>query len=513
MPQRRILFLDAIHLAAYRIDGSSIHPDGEFVPDAAGLEAFGAYLRQHRRSIFMLLADVAEEGFQLEEIPHSSGKDRVAIIKRKLAQYFYGTPLTLASSQGRLKTGRRDERLLMMALTRPQHFELWLNVLRDAQSILTGIYSLPQLIHHLLPTDAPAQLLVINQTRSGLRQTFYLDRQLHFSRLSTLATGSEDESAIAAALEAGKMHQYLSSQRLIERNKPLAIRVLVHPARVAALRERCHDSGELRFEFLDLLQEAKRASLHTPLPDSHAEMLFCHLLGRKIPAEQFAPAEARQYHRLWQTRSALKGASAVIFAGGLLFAAKQGLEILHTQGLTEQIQQQTQLDQQRYDATLQALPKIPLSTDNLRALVDQYNQVLKRAPGPAPLLTQLSQSLDAFPTISIEHLEWKISEQLEPASASAAQKNNQPPPPPSMASGPYAQLTVAAQLPIGMVGDNRGQLSLVADFIKHLGAAPDTLVTVLQPPVDTQSGKTLKSGDENSTPEAPKFSFRLTRKL
>jgi predicted NBD/HSP70 family sugar kinase len=64
-----------------------------------------------------------------------------------------------------------------------------------------------------------------------------------------------------------------------------------------------------------------------------------------------------------------------------------------------------------------------------------------------------------------------------------------------------------------MVGDNRGQLSLVADFAKHLGAAPDTLVTVLQPPVDTQSGKTLKSGDENSMQEAPRFSFRLTRKL
>jgi hypothetical protein len=80
-------------------------------------------------------------------------------------------------------------------------------------------------------------------------------------------------------------------------------------------------------------------------------------------------------------------------------------------------------------------------------------------------------------------------------------------------NGPYAQATVVARLPITMVGDNRGQLSLVADFAKHLGMAPDTFATILQPPVDTQSGKTLKSGDENSTPEAPKFIFRVTRKL
>ncbi len=82
-----------------------------------------------------------------------------------------------------------------------------------------------------------------------------------------------------------------------------------------------------------------------------------------------------------------------------------------------------------------------------------------------------------------------------------------------MASGPYAQALVAAQLPIGMAGNQRGQLDLVADFTRHLGSAPDTLVTILQQPVDTQSGKTLKSGDEKRTPEAPKFSFRLTRKL
>jgi hypothetical protein len=64
-----------------------------------------------------------------------------------------------------------------------------------------------------------------------------------------------------------------------------------------------------------------------------------------------------------------------------------------------------------------------------------------------------------------------------------------------------------------MVGDQRGQLKLVADFTQHMGSQPDTLVTVLNPPVDTQSGKTLRSGDETRVAEAPRFVFRLTRKL
>ncbi len=507
MPQRRVLFLDTSLLSAYRVGGGKVEREGSFAADAAGLQAFAAYLAHHRRSLFMLLADVVEEGFQLEDIPYSSGKDRIAIIKRKLAQFFYGTPLSVARSQGRLKTGRRDERLLLMALTQPQQFEPWLEALRTAHANLVGIYTVAQLVPTLLPANAPPQQLIITQTRSGLRQSFFVDRQLRFSRLTPLATGSSQESAVATSIETAKMHQYLSSQRLIDRDRPLATRVLVHPAQLAALRDRCRDSAILRFEFADLLQEGKRAGLHTPANDSQAETLFCHLLAKSTPAEQFARSTERRFYRLWLTRFALHAASAVILVSGLLFAAKFGLDIFSLREATEQMRQQTRIDQQRYDAALQALPKIPLTTADLRALVDRYDGVAKRAQGPAPLLSQLSQSLDAFPGIAIESLEWKVVEQLVAAPV------GQPPVPPAMAGGPYVQVKVFARLPIGMVGDQRGQLNLVSEFTKHLGNSPDTLVVILQPPVDTQSGKTLKSGDERSTPEAPEFSFRLIRKL
>jgi hypothetical protein len=512
MPQRRVLFLDTAHLVAYRIGGGKVEQEGSFAADTAGQEAFIAYLGHHRHSLFMLLADVAEEGFQLEDVPHSTGKDRIAVIKRKLAQFFYGTPLAVARSQGRLKTGRRDERLLLMALTQPQNFEPWLAILRTAQATLTGVFTVPQLVSALLPPAPPGQLLVISQTCSGLRQTFFADGQLRFSRLTPLATGSSQESAIAASMEAAKMHQYLSSQRLIERDRPLATRIVVHPLQLTAVRDRCRDSAALRFEFVDLLQEARRAGLRTALNDSRAETLFAHLLAKRPPAEQFARSSERRFYRLWQMRSLLKGMSAVVLAGGLLFAGKQWFDLQETRDRIDQLQQQTRLDQQRYDAALQALPKIPLSTDDLRALVDRYDGVAKRAEGPLPLLAQLSRSLDAYPGIALEQVEWKINEQFEQAQP-GAKPNAQPVLPPNMANGPYAQVTVDARLPIAMVGNQRGQLTLVADFTKHLGAAPDTLVMVLQQPVDTQSSKTLKSSDEKSTPEAPKFSFRLTRKL
>ncbi|MFN3717122.1 MAG: hypothetical protein ACK4R8_10410, partial [Thiobacillus sp.] len=86
-------------------------------------------------------------------------------------------------------------------------------------------------------------------------------------------------------------------------------------------------------------------------------------------------------------------------------------------------------------------------------------------------------------------------------------------PTPLQVQGPFAQAHIVARLPLGMVGDQRGQLALVSDFMRHLSSQPETMAILIQPPIDTQSGKTLKSGDEKGVPEAPRFVFRIIRHL
>lgn len=146
MPQRRALFLDANRITAYAWQGGRIQSEGYFAGDVPGLEAFSAYLKTKRSSLFYLLADVAEEGYQIEDIPFVQGNDRKALIERRLSQYFYGTPLATAVSLGRDKTGRRDEKMLFSALTRPQFFEPWLATLRQSETRLAGVFSVPLIL-------------------------------------------------------------------------------------------------------------------------------------------------------------------------------------------------------------------------------------------------------------------------------------------------------------------------------------------------------------------------------
>lgn len=200
MAAKRILQADGASLTAHCWQSGRVRVEAEFSNEPARIEALSGYLKKHRTSIFYLLADTAEEGFQLEDLPYVQGGDRNALLKRRLGQYFYNTPLSLSVSLGRAKrTGRGYEKILFAALTRAETFTPWLDALRDAEAILAGVYSVPLVLAQcgpqLLTTDNPVLLLTLS--RGGVRQTFF-DKKLHFSRLSQLATRSMTKSAGSA---------------------------------------------------------------------------------------------------------------------------------------------------------------------------------------------------------------------------------------------------------------------------------------------------------------------------
>lgn len=511
MPQRRLFFLDANRLAAYRWQSGRLLPEAEFYADSAGIAVFASYLKKHTGSNYTILADVPEEGFQVEDVPHVSGRDRAALLKRRLAQYFYGTPYTLTMSLGREKSGRRDEKILFAALTQPRHFKPWIDIMSDAGAQLTGIYSAALVLTSLVSRQHNTQgpLLVLSITRSGVRQTFFQNGKLHFSRLSTLVTGNIEEVAVACALEARKTHQYLVGQRFVKRGTPLPVKVLTHPAQTNAIRAHCEPTSELRFEFLDLLLEAKHAHLKTPPADSRCEPLLLHELVRRTPAHQFAPPQERRFYRLWQWRAGLVAAAIVIFVGSLLYAGKQYMDAKSLNADSNAMLQEAQRDQQKYQAALDSLPKVPLSNDDLRALVNRFADVEKRSPSLESLLVPLSRALDATPGINIDHIDWRTQARAGEADSAANGKKlavNLP--------GDYFTIAdVDAQLPIAIANDHRAMLQLVNQLLAELAKDPSLRVQVTQMPFDVESGKTIKgSADASVTQaEAPRLAFRLAR--
>lgn len=506
MMARRVLFLDSEHLTAFLCRGGTVEREDTFAADGAGLAAFADYVAARRNSLFHILAEVAEEGFEHEDIPWVRGRDRIAVIKRKLAQYYYGTPLAVALSAGRRKTGRRDEAMLFAALTQPRHFEPWLEVLRQGEAPLVGVFSLPQLAPLLLTGSRPTapRCLLITLTRGGLRQTYIEHGQLRFSRLTVPAAG---EVATACAAEAAKTHQYLAGKQLLGHDGPLPVHLLVHPAQAGAFRSSCRNTGDLRFDTLDLLAEAGRLGLRTHLADSRSEALFAHLLVRRPPACQFAPSRERRFHRLGQLRLAVLGMGLAICAGGLLFAAQRFVDRNALAERSEILRRQATADERRYQAMLQSLPPIPGTIENLRALVSRYEELQKRAVGPEPLYRRIGIALQDFPSVELDRLNWTVANRIEDAFAGGDRATAFP----GADGGPYAVADVHGQLPVAMAADHRGQLEVIHGFADRLRELPGIQVLILSLPFDAASGKALKSGGPAA--DVPRFALRVAQKL
>lgn len=524
MAAKRILLLDGPFLNAYFWHAGRLHPEGEFGPDANGIESFAGYLARHRSSVFYLLADVAEEGFQLEDLPFVQGADREALLRRRLGQHYYSTPLSTAISLGRARDGRRDEKLLFAALTRIESFTPWLDAVRESGAVLAGVYSVPLVLATSMPRLVPAagQALLVSLTRGGVRQSFFSEGKLQFSRLSSLATHGIDEIGRTIAGEAAKILQYLVAQRQIPRGAGLRAMVLAHPRQTADLRHHCVNTAEIEFDFVDLVATARRQGLKDNLPDSNADPMFAHCLAVRPPAQQFAPAAERRTYRLWQIRFALTSAAWVVLASCLLYAGKTALNAYELREAIDAAKSQMESDNHRYQGILDGLPKVSLSPENLRALLARFEALEKRAPGLEPLLVHLSQALNDNPRVELSRLHWQLTDRPD---AARPEDNRRPPGAATAApvpvagpatAGSWMVLEVQAQLPLGLVPDQRAQLDLIEALATRLRDAR-TQVRVLTRPFDIESDKPLKStgGDGGDTPAAaaPKFSLRVSRAL
>jgi hypothetical protein len=191
--------------------------------------AFAAWLGSlpvsARKRPSYLICDLTETDLRIDTVPHLSGSDRAQVLERKLAQTFRATPYRYATIVGRLADGRRDDQVLLCALTNPDLISPWVDALLRVEAKLVAIVAAPLLIaKSAATTPAKANELkqnVVVTACAGVsaatnmwRQTYLRGdkpAQLCFSRTFRLA---EDQSFLpAVTAEVSRTLQYLDSLR------------------------------------------------------------------------------------------------------------------------------------------------------------------------------------------------------------------------------------------------------------------------------------------------------------
>lgn len=478
-----ILLASAGRIAAWLRRGGSVGIDAEFVADDQGFAAFAGYLAQHRNFDFTMLADLADEEFESQDLPPLRGRDRRTLVARKLEQIHAGSPLRAAIACGRRRDGRRDERVLFAALPQPPALTRWLQALEDADAALAGVVSAAQLIERLpsLRAQALPYRLVVTATRAGLRQTLLENGRLRLSRLTPASADADLPKTCAA--EASRLRQYLVGRALAD-DAVLPVAVLAESRQAESYRAACAEAGRLRVDLIDAGDECRRLGvrLEAPLP-VRTEALFVELLARRRPAQQFAPASFRRDFMLRRAERALGRAALLSLCAGVAVGALQWSQARQLHAANAASAALVAADARRYEARLQALPPLPVPAARLDAVLERYEQLQRQSPQPAAAYRLLGEALDEFPQVFVERLDWKLDD------------------------GKSAELELHASLPPTLAGDLRGQLAVVDGLKRRLEAA-SVGVQILRPPFDADPAQPLASKTVVSR-QRPAFSLRL----
>ncbi len=524
MFRRQLLYLTNDQLTACRREKGNYSAGLSFSNDETGWEAFSRHLAGSRNTPTYLLADLVEEDFQHDSLPHVLGRSRRALVQRRLGQLYRDTPYRQAIQQGREEYGRKDDRMLFSALTNAELLKPWLDAILKQKTPLTGIYS-PALLSAALIKKLGLHcdnLLLVTHQSSGLRQSFFRVSALKFSRLTPLTDPNPDAVADTIARETANTQQFLVSARLLPRGETLDVVILADGEGLPRLRSACEDTPAMAHRFFDLADAAALVGLKNPGSVSLCDPLFLSLLDHAIPASHYAQAEQTRCFRLWQARIVLHILSAGVVAGALLSAGSNGLEALQNYRQSRQMALEASVAQSQYQAIVRSLPHTATSPQNMRAAVNIEQMISRNAPAPAQLLGIVSRVLDTLPQIRIDQLHWQVSTESE--SAGSQQSESAPAPQPGAEGteiAPAATLIGIPKKPDQVLliegevtpfeHDYRTALESVRLFAAELGMNKQLRVEITQTPLDIRPTEKLtgKAGDEDANSQA-RFNLKLT---
>lgn len=409
-----LLFVCNDRLLAYGWRGRQLALFGRYAADAHGRSDFAALVAAHARVPFYLLLDVVEEDFHTETVPHVLGKDHAALLRRKLQQHFRGGHYVNAWVQGREEEGRRDDRVLLSGLLTNDLLDGWLDILDQYRAPLATICSVALLsvsiVKRFYP-DSEHVLLVTEDSDSGIRQSYFRNGDLKFSRLTALPGCDEGELAPKIMSESSRTRQYLASLRLVTRDDPVTTLVLCHAAKRERLQRECHGGDRLEFRFL-ALEDVASAFRMAPHANPSVAELMLSLIGQRHWRNHYAPGKRRRNYRLWLSGRMLNAAAALVLLAGAGLAGwllQQSADIdASTAALDSKVLQAERLKRSN------VLPASDLPAPAvLKQAVERIAAARQNWPSLQQRLVQLSGLFDRYPQLTLDTLSWGVSNNEE----------------------------------------------------------------------------------------------------
>ncbi|MGD9604194.1 MAG: hypothetical protein AB7O21_10355 [Gammaproteobacteria bacterium] len=508
--EARVLLVAADRALLYTGHGGRLTHAYEFAAGEGGWSAFSHYLEQAGAAPLHVLVDVVEEEYRQDTIPHVRGGDRRAVLARKYARLFRGTPYCLALAQGREREGRRDDRVLLTALTKPETLAPWIAEILKHRVPLAGIHSVPILSAALLKAvkaTASNVLFISVQQVSGLRQTFFRDGQLKISRLAQMPRLGSVPYANHVLAELAKLRRYLNSLALVSRDSPLAIYLFSHGELLQELERHCRSSDGEQYFLVDTADLAPRLGLPAESVSPYADALFAQLLLDAPPSVHYAQRQETRFHLLHQWKIALLAASVLLIVGSAGWSALRFVEGVGLKQQALDAAQKSVFYQERLALARRDLPPTPLDASAIDTAVRTADALVSLRASPLPAWRLLGAALESAPAIVLDRLTWQRSFVPDPDGKPAP--GTPEPPAPAAADDAYYAITDVEGHLAAFDGDFRGALATIDALAARLREQQDVRsVTVTRYPLDLDPDASV-TGSAGAADPAAGFTLRI----
>ncbi len=427
---KQYFYLTNEGLTAFEFTRGKLQNRQEFILANEGLQRFAQHLneRPSAQTPAYLFVDLYDEDFRLDTIPHLGSNDAQAVINRRLSQLFRNTPYRQSLKQGREADGRRDDRVLYHAINNADVLDPWLDVMAEAQVPLEQISSTAVASQRMLKEMGLASthiLLLTFVPHIGLRQTYFRDQELKFSRLTPLPLDQMNQGAqanqpdqsgqISPALgalvdaETNRTWQYLDSLRFFNADSVLEVCVLTSSAAKVVLETALTDTPVITHRVFDLAPIAAKLGLTgTALQRTTAEEVYLSLFAKSGVPNHFATTALRAQARHRTAKSALSAATLGLLVIGASVAVSLFWQATKVTAQTEaQIRETTKLeaDFQRISGQMRNQNTPP---DTVRDTATFYTSQIAPIATPNVMVGEVAEVLSQIPEISLAQIVWQV---------------------------------------------------------------------------------------------------------
>ncbi|MDP1717944.1 MAG: hypothetical protein Q8L40_07675 [Burkholderiales bacterium] len=514
MADKLLICISAGQVSAAHWTGSKIADCRIFTHDDSGLAAFKEYLAPFSTVPVYFMVDAVEEDYRFETLPHTYGSDRSNMVGRKLKQHYRNSPYTAAWLQGRESGKRRDDRYLFSALTNPELVANWLQVVSEKGLPVAGVYLLPMVSMALLDKlqiKAP-NLLVVAQHSSGLRLTFFRNRQFRLSRL----TRNDSDGIEAAdrtrfiAEEISNTRLYLHALRITTLDEPLMVLLLDRQEEFGdSAQVIARDNPGLSCQRLGRAEIASQLGISDEQLGLSRDVIYLYLLGLKAPASNLASPAITAGFRHYRMRRVVYTATAAIAMAAVAWGGFNSYLLMDTSAQALAAAHQTAQQQALYQEATRQFPAAPASSENLKKAVEVEKKLRESARTPDMMMSVISAALDASPAITLREFAWKYAS-TEIESGGTAGRSASESAAPAGAALPRKQSGLIEGEVRPFRGDYRAAIDTINEFAGRLGRDPRVQeVRVVKLPLNVNPTLSLSGNTQDTREQSGSAEFRV----